>query len=142
MGRETYHAMRTYAQFAHAHRSLLTRVYRAEAEVALVYSVPSTALKICGGLGGSSFGEPASRQLNHFLGCAQSLEKRQVPYNVEIFGDEELWPDQDLAARLDRYQAVLLPNVEAMSAQQAAAVRQFVRGGGRLLVSGDTATFA
>jgi hypothetical protein len=140
MGREAYRAMRTYAQFAEAHRSLLTHAYRAEAQVALIYSVPSTAVKICGGLGRSSFGEPASRQLNHFLGCARSLEKRQIPYNVEIFGDEELWPDQDLAARLGRYQVVLLPNVEAMSAQQAAIVRQFVRGGGRLLVSGDTAT--
>jgi len=139
LGAEAYDALRVYAQFAHAHKDLLTRAYRSNAEVALVYSIPSFVPKFCGALRGSSGGAPGKAQKDHFTGFARFLEKQHIPYNVEVFGDAELWPDRDLAKRLSRYSVLVLPHVEAMSLAQAGAVREFVRGGGRILVSGETA---
>jgi hypothetical protein len=133
-----YEAMRDYARFAHAHRELLTRAYRNEADVALVYSASSFAAKQCGALASASGGRPAQSARDHFSGWARWLEAEHVPYNVEVFGDAELWPDGDLPARLGRYKLLILPEVEAISAEQAAAVERFVAGGGRLIASGKT----
>jgi hypothetical protein len=138
MGRDTYYALRTYARFAQAHRELLTRVYRSAADVALIYSVPSFAAKHCGALGRASGGTPAQRQREHFLGWARWLERQHVPYNVEVFGDADLRPDHDLDARLAPYKLLILPEVEAISAEQAAAVGRFVAAGGRVVVAGKT----
>ena len=40
-------AIASYSQFARAHKDLLTRVHRSDADVALVYSVPSFLYKVC-----------------------------------------------------------------------------------------------
>jgi hypothetical protein len=133
-----YEAMRGYARFAQAHRALLTHAYRSLADVALVYSVPSFATKHCGALAAASGGVPARSACDHFTGWARWLDAAHVPYNVEVFGDPELWPDRDLSPRLARYKLLILPEVDALSNAQAAAVEQFVARGGRLITSGNT----
>lgn len=138
MTRDVYYALRTYARFAQAHRELLTRTYRSAADVALVYSVPSFAAKHCGALSRASGGAPAQQQREQFLGWAGWLDRQHVPYNVEIFGDAELWPDRDLDARLAPYKLLILPAVEAISPEQTAAVQRFLTAGGRVIVSGKT----
>lgn len=138
MGERTYDALKGCARFAHAHKELLTRGYRADARVAILYSVPSFVPKCCGGM--RIGGKPLQEQTNHLVGFARFLEQSHVPYNVEVLGDEELWPDKDLDARLARYHVLICPNVEAISDAQAASLRKAVAGGRRLVISGDLAT--
>lgn len=136
MGGATYAALARYAQFARAHRDLLAESYAADTPVALLYSVPSAAPRYLGALslGESVAGTAAAR--NHFVGFARALEAGHVPYNVEILGDEELWPDRDLADRLARYRVLLCPDLEALSEQQVQALRDFEQRGGTLVISG------
>ncbi len=136
----TYDALARYAQFVHAHADLVTRGYAADARVALLYSLPSFVPKFCGAIGLGEGSGPAQTQAQHFLGFARALERNHVPYNVEVLGDEELWPDRDLPRRLAQYRVVLCPKVEALSNAQAEALDGFLRGGGRLVISGEFGT--
>ncbi len=140
LGAKAYEALGRYARFAHAQADLLTGGYSAEAPVALLYSVPSWAPKFCGAIRLGAGSIPAKAQIGHFLGFARALEHNHIPYNVEVLGDEELWPDRNLAERLARYRVLLCPNIEALADAQFEAMRQFVAAGGRVVVSGDFGT--
>jgi len=134
----TYEVMRRYAQFARQHRGLLTRAHKTYAQVALVYSIPSFMFKHSGGLRLSSSSAPEyRRQTAHFQGFATLLERLHVPYEVVIFGGERsLWDDSETLHALRAYRLVVLPNLEAMTDQQARALRAYLHQGGRVLFSG------
>jgi len=135
-----YDALTRYAQFVHAHPDLVTRGYAADARVALLYSLPSFLPRFCGAVGLVEGTDVAQIQTQHFLGFAQAMGRNHIPYNVEVLGDEELWPDRDLPQRLAKYRVLLCPNVEALSDAQAEALAGFVRAGGRLVISGAFGT--
>jgi hypothetical protein len=135
LGGNAYEALKGYARFAREHREMLTRGYRAEARVALLYSVPSFVPRRCGALG-AGLGQQAAP----FIGFARFMERTHIPYNAEILGDEELWPDRNLTERLSRYAVLVCPNVVAMSDTQAEAIRKFLAERGRIIVSGDLGT--
>ena len=126
---ELYRALHTYARFARQHRELLTHGYRAETKLALIYSVASFLPKYCGALRLLGTNPYAKIQNDHFLGFARYLERNHLPYNVEVLGEEEFWPDGNLAERLSRYRVLVCPNVEAMSDAQMAVFRSYLRAG-------------
>jgi len=134
---KVYDALAAYAQFARSHKDLLTRVHRSHADVALVYSVPSFLYKVCSAMQLYSGNALYQRQTANLNGLGRALERLHVPYDVVVFGAPGYWDDGDLAATLSRYKVLLLPHVESMTEQQADAVRQFARKGGRVIVSGD-----
>ncbi len=140
LGRDAYTALAGYARFAREHRDLLAQSYRAEAAVALLYSVPSFLPRHLGALGLHLADPGAARLVAHFRGFARALEADHIAYNVEVLGDEEMWPDRDLDQRLARYRVVICPSVEALSDAQLASLQRFQQAGGRLVVSGDLAT--
>ncbi len=138
LGADAYEALRKLAAFAREHRDLIAGTYRAYADTALVYSLPSFRFKTS-----SAFnlwtGNPEFRRQEGFLrGWANALEQWHQPYDVIVFGGPpELWPDRDLAAELARYRVVVLSNVTALTEQQAAAVRRYVADGGAVVVAGE-----
>ncbi len=140
MGVATYEALAKYAQFAHRHSDLLIGNYAADTRVALLHSVPSFTPRYLGatGLGGGVAGTKAAG--DHFVGFARALEAAHVPYNIEVMGDAELWPDSDLEARLAQYGLVICPDIEALSDAQIVSLRKFQQAGGRLAISGLFAT--
>lgn len=132
----TYTALAQYAKFAHQHADLLTGNYAGDTPVALLYSVPSFAPRYIGALSLGANVKGTETAGNHFTGFARALEAAHVPYNVEILGDEELWPDRDLDARLARYRVVCCPDIEAVSDAQLQSLRRFQQAGGRVVISG------
>ncbi|MEI6500718.1 MAG: hypothetical protein WCP21_06785, partial [Armatimonadota bacterium] len=136
MSNPTYTALAKYAQFAHAHSDLLSGNYAATTPVALLYSVPSFAPRYLGAVGLGNNVPATQAASNHFVGFARALEAAHIPYNVEVLGDRELWPDNDLDARLARYRVLLCPDLEALSDAQLASLRKVQASGGRLLISG------
>jgi hypothetical protein len=136
---KVYEAIAIYAQFARTHKNLLTRVHRSDADVALVYSVPSFLYKVCSATQLYSGNMLFQRQMAHLEGMGRALERLHVPYDVVVFGAPDYWNDDDLADTLSRYRVLVLPNVECMTGKQADSVRQFARHGGRVIVSGDLA---
>ncbi|MFA5189508.1 MAG: hypothetical protein WC740_02220 [Verrucomicrobiia bacterium] len=132
-------AIASSAQFARAHKDLLTRVHRSCADVALVYSVPSFLYKVCSAMQFGSGNRLYQRQAGHLEGMSHALERLRTPYDVVVFGSPNYWNDDELAATLSRYKVLVLPNAECMTRQQAGAVRQFALNGGRVIVSGDLA---
>jgi hypothetical protein len=135
----TYTALATYARFARQHRDLLTGNYAAATPVALLYSVPSFAPRYCGAVALGNNVPTTQAASNHFSGLARALEAAHIPYNVEVLGDQELWPDPDLEARLARYRLLLCPDLQALSEPQLESLRSFQASGGRLLISGGFA---
>ena len=136
---KTWEAIAPYAQFARTHKDLLTRVYRSEADVALVYSVPSFLYKVCSATQFYSGNELFQRQMGHLEGMGSALERLRLPYDVVVFGAPDYWNDDDLADTLSRYKMLVLPSVECMTGKQGDVVRQFARNGGRVIFSGDLA---
>ncbi|MEW6355222.1 MAG: hypothetical protein AB1696_02775 [Planctomycetota bacterium] len=138
---KVYDLLSRYAKFAQKHKDLLTRVHRSYANVAVVYSVPSFMYHVCRALGFSSRSPAGERQLSHFFGHCNTLDAEHIPYDVIALGDgTALWPDDDLEKTLSRYDLVILPNVEAMSAKQAILLEEFAARGGKIIASGDMAT--
>ncbi|MDD4869397.1 MAG: hypothetical protein PHR77_02460 [Kiritimatiellae bacterium] len=134
---KVYDAVTSYAQFARAHKELLTRVHRGYADVALVYSVPSFLYKVCSAMQFYSGNGLYQRQAANLEGMAHVLERSNVPYDVVVFGSPGYWNDDDLVETLNRYKVVIMPNVECMTEKQAEALNHFLRNGGHVIVSGD-----
>jgi hypothetical protein len=72
-----------------------------------------------------------------FAGYARALEEAHIQYDILIFGHPELWDDRQALARLSKYSAVILPYADSISEAQRAALVEYVRGGGKLIVVGD-----
>ncbi len=72
-----------------------------------------------------------SERTDAFYGALALLLDQHIPFAVRS--------DRDLE-RLDAFQAVWLPQVEALSEAQAAALRDYVLAGGTLLVTGEEAS--
>ena len=64
-------------------------------------------------------------------GVLKALVNEHIPFNILVV------PDQ---AELNKYQTVMMPNIEAISNAEASRLRQFVQQGGRLVVTGPNPT--
>ncbi len=73
----------------------------------------------------------AERFLPHVFGGFRAALEEHLP--LDLINDWDLTPD-----RLARYRVLILPNAAALSGAQVEAIRQFVRGGGGLVATGET----
>ncbi|WP_181389675.1 Ig-like domain-containing protein [Leucothrix pacifica] len=64
-------------------------------------------------------------------GVLKVLVNEHIPFNILVV------PDQD---ELNRYQTVMMPNIEAISDEEANRLRVFVQQGGRLVITGPNPT--
>ena len=67
-------------------------------------------------------------------GLGQALVRGRIPYAL-------LNADQLGTADLDRYRAILLPNIGALSEAHCQALRAYVAGGGGLVATGETSLY-
>jgi len=132
-----YNIMKKYAAFAHKYRNLLTNVHKTYAKVALVYSIPSFMYKHSGALRFSINRGPYRKQWLYFDGFARALESMHIPYEVVIFGGpKDLWDDKEALEFLNNYALIILPNVEAMTKDQAKVLHNYLKNGGHIIFSG------
>lgn len=78
-----------------------------------------------------AYADIAERFLPHVFGAFRACMEEHLA--VTLINDWDL-----TAESLARYKVLILPNAAALSAQQLAAVRTFVREGGGLLATGET----
>jgi len=71
---------------------------------------------------------------------ADVLEREHVAYDVVIFGHPSIWCDEDLAEQMARYDLLILPDVDCLSAQQIEALEAFVANGNKILFTGSLGT--
>lgn len=67
-------------------------------------------------------------------GCYQALLEARVPFG--LVDDRDLDP-----AILGRYKVIVLPNTACLSDSQCEAIRAYVRGGGAIVATGETALY-
>jgi hypothetical protein len=96
------------------------------ARVAMVYSQQTA----------SFYGGPQARQKveDHTLGMYQALIEARLPF--EMVHDRLLEP-----ALIDRFKALLLPNIAALSDEQCRRLRAYVKRGGSLLATFETSLY-
>jgi Hypothetical glycosyl hydrolase 6/Beta-galactosidase trimerisation domain len=82
------------------------------------------------------YGAPQPRQKveDHTLGYYQALVEARVPF--EMAHDRLLEP-----AAIDRFQALVLPNIAALSTAQCEQLRDYVRRGGGLVATYETSLY-
>jgi len=68
------------------------------------------------------------------------LASSAVPFDVVLFPDGVTATDRVAAEALARYDTLVLPQVTHLTASQAAALRGYLDGGGRVVVVGDLGT--
>ncbi len=130
----TYRAHAKIARFLDANRALFLN-RQPLARVALIYSVPTCFWRYFYTYwiywrAGSNHGK--------WLGqAARVLEDAHIPYEPVVFGHPDLLDDTEQLASLDRYDVLVLTDVDCVSGRQAAAVRRFRKRGGRVVVIGD-----
>jgi hypothetical protein len=68
------------------------------------------------------------------------LAAAAVPFDVVMFPDGVTAEDRVAVAALARYETIVLPAVTHLTARQTLALRGYLEGGGRLVVTGDLGT--
>ncbi|MBT3380893.1 MAG: hypothetical protein HN742_12680 [Lentisphaerae bacterium] len=130
----TYQAHAGYARFLNANRALFLN-RQPVARVALVYSVPTCFWRHFHTYwiywrAGSNHGKWIGQ-------VARVLEDAHIPYEPVVFGHPDLLDDEEQLASLDRYDVLVLTDVDCVSDRQAEAVRRFKKRGGRVVVIGE-----
>ncbi|MFB3879693.1 MAG: beta-galactosidase trimerization domain-containing protein [Armatimonadota bacterium] len=74
-------------------------------------------------------GDRRRRYDDHFFGACRALIEDHLPYDIIVDVTKET---------LAGYQVLLLPNAACLSAEEVEAIREFVRGGGGLVCTGET----
>ena len=82
----------------------------------------------------AAYAAPSAEFIGEYRGMAYALAQLHVPFNIETLQQQD-------AARLARYDLLIAPNLQAVSDQQAATLRDFVKQGGTLLVTGPRPTW-
>ncbi len=101
------------------------------ADCALVYSVPSMFWRYC-----YKLKLPDYPHVNHFAAAGRLLEDKQIPYNVVLFGHKDVYDDAEDLASLANYKTIIIPSADCISDAQAAAISDWTRSGGKLVLWG------
>ncbi len=72
-----------------------------------------------------------SAYVAEWRGWCTALLKNSIPFRV--LTDEDITPQE-----LRKYHLLILPNVACLSDEQVSAIREFVRGGGKLIATAET----
>lgn len=74
-----------------------------------------------------------------FWDVIKYLSEQQSIYDVRMFGDDDLRPDQVSAGDWKQYELIVLPECDYLTENQCTELERFVDRGGRLLIFGRTA---
>ena len=74
-----------------------------------------------------------------FWDVIKCLSEKQAIYDVRMFGDDELRPDQVSAADWQQYELLVLPECAYLTENQRTELETYVAAGGKLLLFGRTA---
>lgn len=74
-----------------------------------------------------------------FWDVIKYLSEQQSIYDVRMFGDDDLRPDQVSADDWKQYELIVLPECDYLTENQCTELERFVDRGGRLLLFGRTA---
>lgn len=74
-----------------------------------------------------------------FWDVVKFLSEQQVIYDVRMFGDDDLRPDQVSAQEWAQYELIVLPECAYLTENQCQELERYVAAGGRLLCFGRTA---
>lgn len=132
-GEPGWDANRHHAQFVSRNRVLFTD-RKPIAKVAVAKSVPSLFWRWFSSL------EVERPHLDHLSGAARFLEESHIPYEIIILGHPDIFDDMSQLSRLERYETLILPNVDAISDKQVAEISKWVRNGGRLVLWDEVGT--
>ncbi|MBB3350068.1 alpha-amylase family protein [Sphingomonas sp. BK069] len=109
------------------------------ARVAMLHSAQTSTYYVAEPVGGGAGGPQDAQSLrggsdDAVNGFYQALVEARVPF---AFVDERLLEP----AAIDRYQAIVLPNIAALSDAQCAALRGYVERGGALVATHETSLY-
>ncbi|WP_133412117.1 hypothetical protein [Halalkaliarchaeum desulfuricum] len=102
-----------------------------ENDVAVVYSLPTMLWHYA-----PEWDWYAMDHIESFRGAVQILRRLNYAYDVIIFGHDDLWDDSEQLDRLAQYDAVLFPNVAAISDEQVMALNEALDQGTTMIATG------
>jgi hypothetical protein len=88
--------------------------------------------------------EPSSMEPNHnrqWYGLCQALTDASIQYDVLFAADGRIIPNDLTQDDLLAYPTLIVPWVYALSDEQVGLLQDYARGGGRLLIAGEFATY-
>lgn len=123
------------------------------AKIMVAYSFPSYYWREVTKSGGDQFTDVNSSILYYqsleqeseiasrlpFWDVIKYLSEQQSIYDVRMFGDDDLRPDQVSAGDWKQYELIVLPECDYLTENQCTELERFVDRGGRLLIFGRTA---
>ncbi len=74
-----------------------------------------------------------------FWDTVKYLSEQQVIYDVRMFGDDDLRPDQVHAEDWKQYELIILPECTYLTENQCEELEKYARAGGKLILFGKTA---
>jgi hypothetical protein len=125
----------SYVQFIQANRDLYQGMEHL-ADVGILFSFASEVWDF--------WVQPSSAEPIHnrqWYGLAQALTDMSIQYDAIFAADGRLIPNQLTVDGLLRYPTLIVPWAYALSDEHAQLLEGYARGGGRLIIAGDLATF-
>lgn len=112
---------------------------RPVAQIGVLFSFPSQIWDMYADFWSRAPALPShSRQ---YYGVCQALLRANLQFDTVFVGDGEIFPDTLKVADLRPYEIILAPGVYAANDAELEALREYVRGGGRLLITGPFAEY-
>jgi hypothetical protein len=105
-------------------------------EVAVVYSIPSSQQLLARRAAADNRTNETSDVAVPFLQACESLTAARHPYDVVLFPEGELRPDELQLGDLRRYRTLVLPDCHRLTERQAELLLEYLEDGGRLVASG------
>jgi len=136
IGPRSYKLTTSYCRFVRENKAYFLDAGPCGSAVAIAYSLPTMMM-------GSFYPLGVNRSWEWdqgTMGVSHVLDREHIPFDFVILGHPQFWDDSEVLAYLSDYDLLVLSNAEAMSDGQAAAVKSFVEGGGRLLSFGAIGT--
>lgn len=122
-----------FVDFLRSHRRFLSNG-REQHRTAIVVSLPTLLWEDA-----PEWGTPRSHR-NAVHGTGRLLREAQLPFDVVILDDPELWAAPEQTAALQTYDQVVLPSVECVSDDHVAALEEALAAGTSVLVAGGAPT--
>lgn len=136
MARKSSELVTSYCRFVHENKRHFVDARPSAASIAVAYSLPTMMMGFY-----PSVGVLSSWEWDRgIMGISHVLDRMHVPFDFIVLGHPEFWDDSEALSRLSDYEILVLSNAEAMSDEQAGAIRNFVEKGGALLSFGAIAT--
>ena len=123
--------LKAFSDFLQANRQVLNPTEPAN-DIALVFSLPTRIWSRF-----PQWGIWPDKHVESFRGAARALQQAQQPYDVQIFGHPDLYPDGDQLDQLAAYDTVILPGIDCLTEEQGKTLEEFVKDDNNLLVSGS-----